>query len=85
MLIFFAILVAIAVGLAHLAYWIVLLIGGMQILDSLKCRCDKSRDTPLSARDRKDIRSTAGELKIEANGHTALYNRLIARGKELGI
>ena len=81
MLIFFAILVAIAVGLAHLAYWIILLIGGMQILDSLKCRCDKSRDTSSP----EYTRPTAKELELEANGHTVLFNRLIARGKELGI
>ena len=65
-------LVLFIIGAAHLAYWAVLLIGSMQILDRIQ-----GRSTPTDA-SKNSTQPAPG--KLEANGHTAQYNRLIARG-----
>lgn len=73
MLIAFAILFAILVGLAHLAYWVVLLIGGLNILNSLQRRGEKPCPGVGYTR------PTAKDLELETNGHTVLFNRLMAQ------
>jgi hypothetical protein len=71
----FALLV---IGAFHIFYWLVLICGGMQILNNLQSS-GKSRETPPASTPVKK------PPPLMANGHSAQYNRLIARGKELGL
>ena len=74
MLIFLAIVFAIGVGLFHLAYWAVLIIGGVQILNSLQSKPYQTAPT-----DPEYSRPPAKDLELEANGHTVLFNRLMGK------
>ena len=74
--------VVLSIGLFHLAYWVVLIMGGVQILNSLQ-DCGKPRgEAPANP---QYARPPAKDLELEANGHTVLFNPLMARSKELGL
>lgn len=69
------IFIGLVVAIGHVAYWAVLIFAGTQILDDLSGRGEKERNTTTEQ----------PQPRLTPEQSRAKYDRLVARGKELGL